>query len=74
MTGERIWLFDTTLRDGGQTRGVDFTVSDKQFIVSALDDFGIDYIEGGWPGLIRPMMHYSQKPRISAMRHLLPLG
>lgn len=50
MTGERIWLFDTTLRDGGQTRGVDFTVSDKQFIVSALDDFGIDYIEGGWPG------------------------
>lgn len=50
MTGKRIWLFDTTLRDGGQTRGVDFTVSDKQFIASVLDDFGIDYIEGGWPG------------------------
>ncbi len=50
MSGNRIWLFDTTLRDGGQTRGVDFTVSDKQFIVSVLDDFGIDYIEGGWPG------------------------
>ena len=50
MTGNKIWLFDTTLRDGGQTRGVDFTVADKQFIASALDEFGIDYIEGGWPG------------------------
>ena len=50
MTGNKIWLFDTTLRDGGQTRGVDFTVADKQFIASALNEFGIDYIEGGWPG------------------------
>ena len=50
MTGNKIWLFDTTLRDGGQTRGVDFTVADKQFIAFALDEFGIDYIEGGWPG------------------------
>ena len=50
MTGSKIWLFDTTLRDGGQTRGVDLTVADKQFIASALDEFGIDYIEGGWPG------------------------
>lgn len=50
MTSERIWLFDTTLRDGGQTRGVDFTTGDKQFIAQALDEFGIDYIEGGWPG------------------------
>lgn len=50
MDGEKIWLFDTTLRDGGQTRGVDFTVGDKQFIARALADFGIDYIEGGWPG------------------------
>ena len=50
MTGNRIWLFDTTLRDGGQTRSVDFTVADKQFIATALDEFGLDYIEGGWPG------------------------
>jgi 2-isopropylmalate synthase len=50
MTGERIWLFDTTLRDGAQTRGIDFSVADKIAIAKALDAIGIDYIEGGWPG------------------------
>ena len=50
MAGERIWLFDTTLRDGAQTRGIDFSVADKIAIARALDDMGIDYIEGGWPG------------------------
>lgn len=47
---ERVYLYDSTLRDGAQTRGVDFTVADKQAIASELDAFGIDYIEGGWPG------------------------
>jgi len=46
----RIYLFDTTLRDGAQTRGVDFSVNDKTTIAEALDALGIDYIEGGWPG------------------------
>ena len=46
----RVCLFDTTLRDGGQTRGVDFSVADKVSIATALDEFGVDYIEGGWPG------------------------
>ncbi|MEK9728540.1 MAG: citramalate synthase, partial [Alphaproteobacteria bacterium] len=50
MTGERIWLFDTTWRDGGQPRGIDFTVADKHFIAWTLADFGLDYVEGGWPG------------------------
>ncbi|MGC6530123.1 MAG: citramalate synthase [Candidatus Puniceispirillaceae bacterium] len=50
MTQDRVYLFDTTLRDGGQTRGIDFTVGDKIAIAKALDEFGIDYIEGGWPG------------------------
>ena len=50
MTSERVYLFDTTLRDGGQTRGIDFSVADKIAIAKALDEFGIDYIEGGWPG------------------------
>ena len=50
MTSDRVYLFDTTLRDGGQTRGIDFTVSDKIAIAKALDEFGIDYVEGGWPG------------------------
>jgi len=50
MSGERIYLYDTTLRDGAQTQGVDFTVADKITIALALDQLGIDYIEGGWPG------------------------
>jgi 2-isopropylmalate synthase len=50
MSGERIYLYDTTLRDGAQTQGVDFTVPDKIAIAHAMDQLGIDYIEGGWPG------------------------
>lgn len=50
MSKERLYLYDTTLRDGAQTRGVDFSVEDKRNIAQALDRLGIDYIEGGWPG------------------------
>ncbi|WP_339635299.1 citramalate synthase [uncultured Sneathiella sp.] len=50
MARERLYLFDTTLRDGAQTQGVDFSVEDKTTIAKALDDLGIDYVEGGWPG------------------------
>ena len=50
MARERIYLFDTTLRDGAQTQGVDFSVEDKKAIAFALDKVGIDYVEGGWPG------------------------
>src|SRR5436309_11679936 len=50
MSRERLYLFDTTLRDGAQTNGVDFTLHDKQLIAGMLDDLGIDYVEGGYPG------------------------
>jgi 2-isopropylmalate synthase len=50
MTKERLYLFDTTLRDGAQTNGVDFTLADKVAIAEMLDDLGIDYVEGGYPG------------------------
>ena len=50
MSRERLYLFDTTLRDGAQTNGVDFTLHDKQIIANMLDDLGIDYVEGGYPG------------------------
>jgi 2-isopropylmalate synthase len=50
MPHERLYLFDTTLRDGAQTDGVDFTLHDKLAIAALLDDLGIDYIEGGYPG------------------------
>lgn len=47
---ERLYLFDTTLRDGAQTNGVDFTLADKLSIARMLAELGIDYIEGGYPG------------------------
>src|SRR5713226_2658957 len=50
MARERLYLFDTTLRDGAQTNGVDFTLADKLAIAGMLDDLGIDYVEGGYPG------------------------
>ncbi len=50
MATPYIYLYDSTLRDGSQMRGVDFTVSDKIAIARALDMLGVDFVEGGWPG------------------------
>ena len=50
MEPKLIELFDTTLRDGTQGEAVSLTVRDKIMIAQKLDDFGIDIIEGGWPG------------------------
>jgi 2-isopropylmalate synthase len=50
MARERLYLFDTTLRDGAQTNGVDFTLNDKLALAAMLDELGIDYVEGGYPG------------------------
>ncbi len=50
MSRDRLYLFDTTLRDGQQTQGVQFSTAEKQRIAAALDALGVDYIEGGWPG------------------------
>ncbi|MEE2746582.1 MAG: citramalate synthase [Pseudomonadota bacterium] len=50
MKDNRLYIFDSTLRDGAQTQGIDFSPLDKTNIASDLDKLGIDYIEGGWPG------------------------
>ncbi len=50
MTRHRLSLYDTTLRDGQQTQGVQFSTPDKLRIAATLDALGLDYIEGGWPG------------------------
>ncbi len=50
MVRERLYLYDTTLRDGAQTNGVDFTLADKIAIAGMLDALGIDYVEAGYPG------------------------
>jgi len=67
MSKERLWLFDTTLRDGQQTQGVQFSTPDKHVIASTLDDLGIDYVEGGWPGA-NPTDNafFEEKPQMSA--------
>ena len=66
MTRERLYLYDTTLRDGQQTQGVQFSLAEKVRIAEALDAIGVDYIEGGWPGAnptdsdffeVRPQTH-----------------
>ena len=50
MKKEKIYIFDTTLRDGAQTEGVNFSIDDKNKIAIALSELGVDYLEGGWPG------------------------
>jgi 2-isopropylmalate synthase len=50
VSKERLYLYDTTLRDGQQTQGVQFSTAEKLRIAQALDQLGVDYIEGGWPG------------------------
>ncbi|HRJ70110.1 MAG TPA: citramalate synthase, partial [Beijerinckiaceae bacterium] len=50
MSKDRVYLFDTTLRDGAQTTGVDFSLADKRQVAAMLDRLGVDYIEGGYPG------------------------
>ena len=50
MSKEKIYIFDTTLRDGAQTEGVNFSIDDKNKIAKALSSLGVDYLEGGWPG------------------------
>ncbi len=63
MSKEKLYIFDTTLRDGAQTEGVDFTVSDKIKIAKNLNDIGVDYIEGGWPGANPTDTEYFNTPQ-----------
>jgi 2-isopropylmalate synthase len=69
MTRERLFIFDTTLRDGAQTQGVDFSVEDKRQIALALDALGVDYIEGGWPGANpTDTAFFSERPPLKTAR------
>ena len=67
MSKDKLFIFDTTLRDGAQTEGVDFSLEDKFKITNALSDLGVDYIEGGWPGANPTDTEYfNQKPNINS--------
>ena len=50
MARDRLYLFDTTLRDGAQTAGIEFSLEDKIAIARLLEELGVDYVEGGYPG------------------------
>ena len=69
MSKEQLFIFDTTLRDGAQTQGVDFSVDDKLKIALALDKLGVDYIEGGWPGANPTDTEFFQKKHSFPRRH-----
>jgi 2-isopropylmalate synthase len=68
MTRERLTLYDTTLRDGQQTQGVQFSTAEKHQIAAMLDQLGVDYIEGGWPGANpTDSEFFAAKPQTKAM-------
>ncbi|MDK2976564.1 MAG: 2-isopropylmalate synthase [Candidatus Marinimicrobia bacterium] len=64
-----VTLFDTTLRDGSQSENISFSVEDKLHIAHKLDEFGIHYIEGGWPGSNPKDMLFFQKVREENFQH-----
>jgi 2-isopropylmalate synthase len=65
----KIFIYDTTLRDGTQGEGVSLSVEDKVKITKRLDEFGIDYIEGGWPGSNPKDAEFFQRVRSMPMSH-----
>ena len=67
--GKRIAIYDTTLRDGSQGEGISFSVEDKVNIAHRLDDFGIDIIEGGWPGSNPKDIEFFQRMRSERLNH-----
>ncbi len=65
----RIQVYDTTLRDGTQHEGVSLSVEDKLRITARLDDLGVDYIEGGWPGSNPKDVEYFERVRSLPLKH-----
>jgi len=66
---KKIVLYDTTLRDGTQSEGISLTVNDKLNIAAKLDEFGIDYIEGGWPGSNPKDMEFFLRVKNIKLKH-----
>lgn len=68
MTREKLYLFDTTLRDGAQTSGIDFSVVEKIAIAELLERLGVDYVEGGYPGANPTDTEFFSQKRTSKAR------
>ena len=69
MSGRRTIIYDTTLRDGMQGQGISYTLEDKVQIALAMDEMGIDYIEGGFPLSNRKESEFFQRMRKERLRH-----
>jgi 2-isopropylmalate synthase len=69
MNAQKIFLYDTTLRDGTQGEGISFSVLDKLRVAERLDEFGMDYIEGGWPGSNPKDVAFFEEARKREWRH-----
>ena len=69
MSSSKILIYDTTLRDGSQAEGVSFTVAAKMRVAKKLDQFGVDYIEGGWPGSNPRDMAFFEKAEELQLSH-----
>src|SRR5690554_5547120 len=69
MKKQAVMIYDTTLRDGTQGEGISFSVTDKIRITEKLDQFGVDYIEGGWPGSNPRDMAYFDAAKKLSLRH-----
>jgi 2-isopropylmalate synthase len=69
MAADRIVIFDTTLRDGMQGQGINYSLEDKVEIALKMDEFGIDYIEGGFPLSSRKEAEFFQRMRQEKLRH-----
>jgi len=62
-------VYDTTLRDGAQREGISYSVNDKLAITRLLDDYGVDFIEGGWPGAMPKDTEFFEKARSFPFRN-----
>ncbi|HLK02568.1 MAG TPA: citramalate synthase, partial [Streptosporangiaceae bacterium] len=70
MLDDSFHVYDTTLRDGAQQEGLNLTVTDKLTIARQLDDLGVGFIEGGWPGAIPKDTVFFQRARTELnLRH-----
>ena len=69
MAHKRFTLYDTTLRDGAQGTGISFSVVDKIRVAERLDSFGIDYVEGGWPGSNPKDIEFFREARKQRWKH-----
>jgi 2-isopropylmalate synthase len=67
--GERVFIYDTTLRDGSQGEGISFSLEDKLKILRCLDQFRVDYVEGGWPGSNPKDFEFFHAARTEKLEH-----